>query len=30
LLSNPAPEIGRIRCQRFLGDLLRHHYRDAA
>ena len=28
--SNPAPEIGLIRCQRFLGGLLRHYYRAAA
>ena len=30
LSSNPAPWIGRIRCQRFLGGLLRHYYRAAA
>ena len=32
--SEPAfdddPEIGRVRCQRFLGGLLRHYYRAAA
>jgi putative transposase len=27
---SPAPEIGRICCQRFLGGLLRHYYRPAA
>jgi hypothetical protein len=26
----PALEAGRIRCQRFLGGLLRHYYREAA
>ena len=30
LAFNPAPETGRIRCQRFLGGLLRHYYCDAA
>jgi putative transposase len=30
LVSDAAPEIGRIRCQSFLGGLLRHYYRDAA
>jgi hypothetical protein len=30
LASEPTPKIGRIRCQRFLGGLLRHYYRDAA
>ena len=25
-----APEVGRIRCERFLGGLLRHYYRVAA
>lgn len=30
LASNAAPEIGRIRCRRFLGGLLRHYYRAAA
>jgi hypothetical protein len=30
LVSESAPEIGRIRCQLFLGGLLRHHYCVAA
>ena len=30
LPSDPAPEIGGIRCQRFLGGLLRRYYRVAA
>ncbi len=30
LVSNPAPEIGRVRCQRFPSGLLRHYYHDAA
>ncbi len=30
LPSDPAPEIGQIRCERFLGGLLRHYYRTAA
>jgi putative transposase len=30
LPSNAAPQIGRIRCGRFLGGLLRHYYRAAA
>ena len=30
LPSDSAPEIGSIRCQRFLGGLLRHYYRVAA
>ena len=30
LPSDPAPEIGRICCRRFLGELLRHYYRAAA
>ncbi|MHC4698759.1 MAG: integrase core domain-containing protein, partial [Planctomycetota bacterium] len=30
LPSDQAPEIGSIRCQRFLGGLLRHYYRVAA
>ncbi len=31
LLDDPVEDpIGRIRCQRFLGGLLRHYYRDAA
>ena len=27
---DPEPDVGRIRCQRFLGGLLRHYYRAAA
>ena len=27
---SPDDDVGRIRCQRFLGGLLRHYYRDAA
>ena len=30
LVINHVPEIGRIRCRRFLGGLLRHYYRAAA
>jgi putative transposase len=30
LAINHAPQLGRVRCQRFLGGLLRHYYRDAA
>jgi len=30
LPSTPAPEIGSVRCKRFLGGLLRHDYRVAA
>jgi hypothetical protein len=30
LASDPAPKIGRIRCERFLGGLLCHSYRNAA
>jgi hypothetical protein len=29
-VSDATPEIGRIRCRRFLGGLLRHYYREAA
>lgn len=29
-VSREAPSPERIRCQRFLGGLLRHYYRDAA
>jgi len=29
LAADPAPEFGRVRCQRFLGGLLRHYYRAA-
>jgi putative transposase len=25
-----AAEVGRVRCRRFLGGLLRHYYREAA
>ncbi|NOT01744.1 MAG: transposase [Phycisphaerales bacterium] len=28
--AGPFPDVGRIRCRRFLGGLLRHYYRDAA
>ncbi|TWT45067.1 hypothetical protein RAS1_14880 [Phycisphaerae bacterium RAS1] len=28
--STPAPWLGRIKCQRFLGGLLRHYHREAA
>lgn len=28
--TDPPPNIGRIRCRRFLGGLLRHYYRAAA
>lgn len=28
--SRPLPNVGRIRCQRTLGGLLRHYYRAAA
>ncbi|HUU98097.1 MAG TPA: integrase core domain-containing protein [Phycisphaerae bacterium] len=30
LPSNPLPAVGKIRCRRFLGGLLRHYYRAAA
>jgi hypothetical protein len=30
LVSESTPEIGRFRCQRLLGGLLRHYYRVAA
>ncbi len=30
LAFDPALELGPVRCQRFLGGLLRHYYRDAA
>ena len=30
IARTPLPEVGRIRCQRFLGGLLRHYYRAAA
>ncbi len=30
LALGPAPKVGRIRCRRFLGGLLRHYYRAAA
>jgi len=30
LPSNPVPHVGKIRCQPFLGGLLRHYYRAAA
>jgi len=30
LVADPAATVGRIRCQRFLGGLLRHYYRAAA
>ncbi len=30
LAINHAPQLGRVHCQRFLGGLLRHYYRDAA
>ncbi len=29
-IATPVPEAGRVRCQRFLGGLLRHYYRVAA
>jgi hypothetical protein len=30
LAINHTPQLGRVRCQRFLGGLLRHYYREAA
>ena len=30
LVADPVPALGRVRCERFLGGLLRHYYRDAA
>lgn len=30
LVSNSVPKVGKIRCRRFLGGLLRHYYRAAA
>ncbi len=30
LAIDHAPQLGRVRCQRFLGGLLRHYYREAA
>lgn len=30
LAIDHAPQFGRVRCQRFLGGLLRHYYRNAA
>ncbi len=30
LAIDHAPQLGRVRCQRFLGGLLRHYYRAAA
>jgi putative transposase len=29
LTTDPAPQLGRVRCQRFLGGLLRHYYHAA-
>jgi putative transposase len=28
--TNANPDLGSVRCQRFLGGLLRHYYREAA
>lgn len=30
IVADTAPTIGRVRCRRFLGGLLRHYYREAA
>jgi hypothetical protein len=30
LAIDHLPQLGRVLCQRFLGGLLRHYYRNAA
>jgi putative transposase len=30
IAASDVPDVGRIRCRRFLGGLLRHYYREAA